>query len=127
MTAPRDVFAEAHARTLLAYLLDRLRATARTHGYALGLHGSCARDVDLIAAPWTADAVDARTLIKALCDDIELTLDRKAWWLAEDSGSPYYSPQVRAHGRLAWSIYVTGCRSYLDVSVMPRVSSPEVG
>lgn len=32
--------------------LPRIRKAARSLGYAIGLHGSMARDLDLIAVPW---------------------------------------------------------------------------
>lgn len=34
-------------------ILPKLREVARSHGYALGLHGSMTRDFDLIATPWS--------------------------------------------------------------------------
>lgn len=39
-----------------AELIDQLRAIAKGHGWALGVHGSLVRDIDLIAVPWTSDA-----------------------------------------------------------------------
>lgn len=47
-------------------LIEPLRVKARELGYALAIHGTLKRDIDLIACPWTGHAVDARTLAEAL-------------------------------------------------------------
>lgn len=36
----------------LEYLIGPLRDIAREHGYALSVHGSVARDIDIVAIPW---------------------------------------------------------------------------
>lgn len=33
-------------------LIGPIRAIAKEHGYAVGVHGSLARDIDLILVPW---------------------------------------------------------------------------
>lgn len=38
---------------------------ARRHGYALAIHGSLHRDLDLIAVPWVEEASEPLALIKA--------------------------------------------------------------
>lgn len=43
-----------------AHLYPSLVVDARELGYALALHGSMARDLDLVAIPWTDDAASAR-------------------------------------------------------------------
>lgn len=100
----------AETRAAARRLLPRLRTIAREHGYALGLHGSVARDIDLIAAPWTDEAAEAEVLIQA-------------FRLAIDPGGHFnpphvFLPEAKPHGRLAWSIHMWG--TYFDVSVMPK-------
>jgi hypothetical protein len=54
---------------LEAFYLSRLpaiREAARKCGYAIGVHGSMRRDLDLIAAPWIAEHSDLDTLAKAV-------------------------------------------------------------
>jgi hypothetical protein len=46
---------DSHAKYEL--LIEPLRAVARSLGYALTVHGSLVRDIDLVAVPWTSDAV----------------------------------------------------------------------
>lgn len=47
-------------------ILPKLREAARAEGYALGLHGSLRRDLDLIAVPWVEKCSDKETLARAL-------------------------------------------------------------
>lgn len=47
-------------------ILPKIRQAARECGYAIGVHGSMRRDLDLIAAPWVADHADKDTLARAI-------------------------------------------------------------
>lgn len=47
-------------------IIDRIRDVARIHGWAIGVHGSLVRDIDLIGVPWTADAATPETLVEAI-------------------------------------------------------------
>lgn len=92
-----------------------VRAIARDHGYAIGVHGSLVRDLDLIAVPWTAKAKAASTLVRALDDG-----------LPDHFLKPGFTPQKpqarKPHGRLGWTFLRIGPRgpSYIDLSVVPR-------
>lgn len=99
-------------------LLPVFRRIAHANGYALGLHGSGQRDLDLIAVPWTDDAVPAQDLVDRLveaCDG-----DGCAGLL--DPGTT-----ERPHGRRCWVIRLSGKmlfyeHLYVDLSVMPLVA-----
>jgi len=91
-----------------------LTSRARTLGYALGVHGSLERDLDLIAVPWTEEAVEESSLASALCEETRRVLG----WVDVAPGT---YPQRRPHGRLAWSLRLTPeSGPYIDLSVMPR-------
>ncbi len=93
----------------MAYVgLDRI---AWRHGYALALHGSMGRDLDVIAVPWTDDADDPKTLVAALSRFIA----RRA--LVDYKIS---APSKKPHGRLAWSLPIGFDGHYIDLSIMPR-------
>lgn len=47
-------------------ILPKLREAARAEGYALGVHGSLRRDLDLIAVPWTDQHSDKEQLARAI-------------------------------------------------------------
>lgn len=87
-----------------------LVARARSLGYALLIHGSLARDLDLVAVPWTEEAADADTLVNALVASCQGRLGMGT----TVGGEP------KAHGRVAWRIMLHGY-AYIDLSVMPRL------
>ena len=103
-----------------ASMLAGLRAVARQHGYALTLHGSMQRDLDLVAVPWVEEASDAATLVEAVrvwCGG-HIVNDPNA----DPNDYTRRNPQQNPHGRLGWSIHLGG-GPYIDLSVMPRLSA----
>ena len=107
----------AEAKPALAYLISYplLRRIAREQGYALALHGSLARDFDLVAIPWTDEATDADALVRAICEQTDLT----------DTGR---GATDKPHGRRCFTLKgVTGMpHGWVDLSVMPLASpTPE--
>ena len=46
--------------------LGAIRDAAKGCGYAVGVHGSLRRDLDLIAVPWVDEHTDADTLARAI-------------------------------------------------------------
>lgn len=79
----------------------------RAHGYALAVHGSLGRDMDLICAPWTDNPSDPK-------DVIDVITSKFAIRVIGDG------PVVRNHGREAWTISVGFGECALDLSFMPR-------
>ena len=104
-------------RTAKAYcrIIGPLRLKARELGYALGVHGSIKRDIDIIACPWTEKAVDAEALVEALRVETEAIIGFAVY--GNDGPWPRND---KPHGRLCWTIHFNG--TYLDLSVMPRHS-----
>lgn len=97
-----------------AALLPVITRTARDLGYAIGLHGSGQRDLDLIAFPWIESACQPAQLMEAICRAVDGHI---ADW---DIGK---QPTHKPHGRLGWSICL-GERGhwkgqYIDLSVAP--------
>lgn len=110
-------------------LIEPLRERARELGYALGVHGSLKRDIDLIAAPWTEDAEHPFILARELRKVAEVVVgyaepamhERSDW---HEMGMP---GSTKPHGRLCWTFMLKrglppGKCPYLDLSVMPRIS-----
>lgn len=100
---------------LYAQLMPKLREVARAKGYAIGLHGSMLRDLDLIAVPWVEEAASDRELVDAMAaafDGFVVGATRDKGWSAE-VGHP------RPHGRRTWNICFGG-NPFVDVSVAPR-------
>lgn len=97
-----------------------LRVAVRPLGYALGLHGSLRKDLDLIAIPWTEDAADEKSLVDVVCKTAGGLVLKKD---KDDSFG------LKPHGRHAYTIILGGCSAmlppdefatYIDLSVMPR-------
>jgi hypothetical protein len=112
-----------------ALLLPELMKAGREVGYTIAVHGSLARDLDLVAIPWTEDAVSAERLILHLLPAVDGVIrngGRKKEGTDEWERVPGSEPVKKPHGRLGWVIYVGRESMYLDVSVMPR-QSPHVG
>ena len=91
---------------LYSHRLADIQAIARAHGYAVAIHGSMQRDLDVIAVPWTNKAVTAKTLVKRLCEGLDLMYDHSR------------NPVEKPHGRLAWTLLMNGA-CWMDLSVMP--------
>jgi len=94
---------------LLKRLLPLIREVARQNGYAIAVHGSLKRDIDLVAIPWVEESKSPEELIMAI--------EAKIGWFHVDLDNPV----IRSHGRKAWSIVTHGVTTYIDLSVMPRM------
>ncbi len=83
------------------------RCIAWSEGYALAMHGSFTRDLDLLAVPWTDAACEPEHLIRR----IESATGTKL------NGRP---PSEKPHGRLAWTLLLPafGDPRFVDLSVM---------
>lgn len=102
-----------------------LTEVARKCGYALAVHGTLGRDLDLVAVPWTEEATPAENLILAFLaafgwNRAHLTpeVTNQDGTISRPSG---HVPTPKPHGRMAWSIHFDH-GLYLDVSVMPRLA-----
>jgi hypothetical protein len=123
---------ELEARQLFDRLITPIRAVARQHGYAVAVHGSLARDIDLIAVPWRPDVsipADVAEAVRATAEEITGHL---AFIRNDPDADPRdftkRNPEPKFHGRLGWSIYVTstgrgGYSTYIDLSVMPSYAN----
>lgn len=99
---------------VMAYVgLERI---AHRHGYALALHGSMGRDLDILAVPWTEDADSPDKLLKAFFRFVKGKSKVTVKFYAS-------SGTIKPHGRLAYSIPIGHDGHYLDVSIMPLVKS----
>lgn len=104
----------AFVDAFLQDVMPELTMVARGCGYALAVHGSLARDIDIIAIPWTKQADDADFLLQRLCGCLASKVGRafaeKAW-------------TEKAHGRRAKTIILPGMCPEIDFSVMPTTST----
>lgn len=104
-------------------VIAEIRAAAREHGYALAVHGSQRRDLDLIAAPWAVEAIEPLTLVELICERVGL---RPRIANAYSDGTTMPNPEFKPFGRLAWSLVSTSGPigyEYVDLSVVPKAGS----
>lgn len=107
-------------------LLRQLREVARQDGWALAVHGSMSRDLDLVAVPWTDSASYEPSLVEALRAAVARELGGKAFIGAgEDGRNPGY--KVKPNGRRCYTLHSTseqlveneaGAHPYVDLSIL---------
>lgn len=106
--------------------LPVIREAARGAGYAIGVHGSLERDLDIIAAPWTDEPAEPKTLVVSIVEALRKHVgDDGVYWKAEEHWT------ARPHGRVSLTI-VFQCRHlvetpngafpFIDLSIMPLVA-----
>jgi hypothetical protein len=105
----------AYIAALLEELLPPMRLAARGCGYAIAVHGSEQRDIDLVAIPWTTCADEPELLVQRLVGVIAGVLGRAV---------PAKDWTAKPHGRRALSIITAG-DSYVDLSIMPRLPAAD--
>ncbi len=117
-------FLESSLVCIYAQLLPRIRECAKTLGYAVALHGTMKRDLDLIAVPWVEDAKSAAELVEMIARNVAGFVVGKDVDGKIRNGEVEHidNPTKHPHGRLSWNI-CWGGRAFIDLSVMPRVSS----
>ena len=95
-------------------MLPGMQLAARGCGYALAVHGSLARDIDLIAVPWTEH-----------CDTPEYLLQQLKGAVAAQVGRSLTQRDEKwtekPHGRRSCTIILAGICPEIDLSVMPRI------
>ena len=88
-------------------LLDILTKAADKCGYAIALHGSLSRDMDVIAIPWKEKVTTPDKLVEVLSDAIGVSVDNISEWRA------------KPHGRASKVIHL-GDGAYIDLSITPQ-------
>lgn len=87
-------------------LYPELARVAKKHGYAMAVHGSLARDFDLICIPWVEAPSNPKTVVDELKKEFAL----------DEIGEP----EVRGHGRKIWTLAIGFGECFLDLSFMPQ-------
>jgi len=96
-----------------ARVFTQARAIAWQEGYAIMMHGSFTRDLDLLAVPWTDAASEPEHLVRRIETATKLkNISRK--------------PGKKPHGRIAWTLTFPtfGDPRFVDLGIMPRALEP---
>jgi len=83
-------------------LYPKLAQVARDHGYALAIHGTLARDFDLIAVPWGEMPTSPRLLVDAITSQFAIRLIGDF--------------EKKAHGRIAYTLSIEFGACAIDLS-----------
>jgi hypothetical protein len=103
MDKPKPSFAPVYA-----FLYPNLATIARKHGYALAIHGSLQRDMDVIAIPWIAEPSESIDVVTEICDS----------FCFKQIGLP----DITYHGRMRYTLSIYG-EAFVDLSFMPISTS----
>lgn len=107
----------AFITSLLEATLPAIREAACFQGYAVAVHGSLKRDIDLIAVAWTEQAKSPEDLVRAIMGAVGGILGN-CCMLSALSDKP--------HGRLACTLVHPGFAGEIDLSIIPpKPSKPE--
>lgn len=85
-----------------------LANVVRSHGYALAIHGSLSRDMDLICIPWVEKPSKPNIVVKDITKNFNIRLIGK--------------PENKLHNRIAYTISIGHGECALDLSFMPTVN-----
>lgn len=100
---------------------DDFREVAYTHGYAIAVHGTLIRDIDLIAVPWTREAAPQHVLAEAIRCAAEKINPIGVAFISPHEDDQFHRdgcPLMKPHGRLSWCYHLGG-GPYIDLAVMP--------
>lgn len=126
-TEADDIVQGAANRALLGLILPAMRLVAKDFGYAITVHGSLNRDIDMVAIPWRDHNVaDPDTLVVRLCGALGGVTGRCNFY---SNTEKKFRPESivkwveKPHGRLATTLMIwCGENSTdLDLSVMPTL------
>lgn len=114
-----------------AVLFVKLDKIVARFGWAISLHGTMIRDLDLVLIPWTEDAEDENKVVDAIrlfVDGQHVTDTRKKhlkkMGSSQKDGLSHFAITEKPHGRRAISINIGVSNYYLDISIMPRLTPP---
>lgn len=82
------------------------------HGYALAVHGSLARDLDLIAVPWAETVSDVETVIAEMTATYAVRIIDGI-------------PTLKNHGRLTYTVSVGFGECSIDLSFTPSTEGKQ--
>lgn len=95
--------------TFYACLYPELRQIAIKHGYALAIHGSMARDLDLIAVAWTENPSHYEVMFEEMAKQIGGTIF--------ELNAPHKEVS-KPHGRICYTLSILG-DWFIDLSIIP--------
>lgn len=99
----------ANFAPVYACLYPELAQIARSHGYALAVHGTMGRDFDLVCIPWSLVVSSPQQVVNDFITKYALT----------QIGQPKY----KNHGRLVYTLSVKFGECFIDLSFTPKIDN----
>lgn len=93
-----------------AALYPQLTEIARSHGYAMAVHGSMQRDMDVICIPWTPTPSEPQAVV----DDIV-----KKFAIKQLKNNRVEAWEEKHHGRMVTTLSIGFGECFVDLSFMP--------
>jgi hypothetical protein len=90
-------------------LYPQLSEIARKHGYAMAVHGSLARDFDLICIPWIEGPSEPDAVVTEITETFAI--------------SKVGESDTTHHGRERWVVTIGFGECFIDLSFMPRIAA----
>lgn len=87
-------------------LYPQLAEVTRKHGYALAIHGSLGRDMDLICVPWVPIPSEPQVVVDEITT--KFAIRQIHGW------------EIKEHGREVTTISIAFGECFIDLSFMPR-------
>lgn len=100
---------EPNYAPVYAAMYPGLAQIARTNGYAMAVHGTLGRDMDLICIPWIDKPTKPQNVVNAIIEKYDLR--------------QIGEPETKKHGRMAWTISIGFGECFIDLSFMPTMDS----
>lgn len=123
-----DLVQGAYNRALLNLIIEPMRLAAKDAGYAITVHGSLNRDIDLVAIPWVEHNIcDPTDLVISLCGAVRGATGRCNYMSGKnkDGSKSKVGWTDKPHGRKAATLLVwCGENSAnIDLSIIPFIES----
>jgi hypothetical protein len=103
----------ANSAPIYASIYAELAELCRSHGYALAVHGSLARDFDLVCIPWADHVSEPPAVVTAITNKFALRL----------LDLPH-RPAIKPWSREVYTLIFTWGETAIDLSFTPRIASP---
>lgn len=103
----------ANNAPIYASIYADLAEACRSHGYALAIHGSLARDFDLVCIPWADTVSEPAAVVETITTEFALRLI--------DKPTP---PTIKPWCREVYTFVFAWGEVALDLSFTPRIESP---
>lgn len=128
-----DIKIKEQLRKRYSSYLPALMEVAQKCGYALAVHGSMTRDLDLIAVPWVKKAYSPESLVIMLQEAMTGQRNSRKYWKEHANKDPkphrrkaYIIPIATLHDKFEGKSLGSQQRhAFIDLSVMPAIVKEE--